>query len=65
MFLRLPVMKLSTQITLKPAPISRSHKCEPIKPAPPVTTAVFFISEFYHLVMSDPLIDVPGIEDKP
>ena len=33
-----PVKKLSTQSTSQPSPRSRSHKWEPMKPAPPVTS---------------------------
>src|SRR5215210_3238184 len=40
MFPALPVMKLSIPITRNPSAKSRSDKCEPRKPAPPVTTAV-------------------------
>src|SRR5512138_752892 len=34
----LPVKKLSTQITSWPSARSRSQRCEPMKPAPPVTS---------------------------
>ena len=37
MFCRLPVNKLSRQITLCPDAINESHRCEPRNPAPPVT----------------------------
>ena len=33
----LPVKKLSTHSTSLPAASKRSHRCEPRKPAPPVT----------------------------
>ena len=33
-----PVRKLSTQVTRCPSANSRSHRCDPRKPAPPVTT---------------------------
>src|SRR5215472_5988518 len=32
-----PVKKLSTQRTSQPCSSRRSHRCEPMKPAPPVT----------------------------
>src|SRR5690348_12174350 len=38
MLRRVPVKKLSAQITVAPAASSRSHRCEPRKPAPPVTS---------------------------
>src|SRR5690242_21728413 len=38
MFRRAPVKKLSTQMTSQPSASSRSHRCEPRKPAPPVTS---------------------------
>src|SRR5260370_41665240 len=34
-----PVMKLSTASTSHPSASSRSQRCDPRKPAPPVTTA--------------------------
>src|SRR6185369_2667232 len=37
MFSRLPVKKLSRQSTSLPSPRSRSQRCEPMNPAPPVT----------------------------
>src|SRR5262245_44616859 len=37
MLRRAPVKKLSTHRTMAPSASSRSHKCEPRKPAPPVT----------------------------
>src|SRR5688572_17730528 len=37
MFERAPVKKLSRQTTSSPLVIKRSHRCEPRKPAPPVT----------------------------
>src|SRR5580704_10629608 len=37
MFASEPVSKLSTQITLCPRASSSSHRCDPRKPAPPVT----------------------------
>src|ERR1035437_1083974 len=40
MFWRLPVSRLSTQTTRIPLARSASHRWEPRKPAPPVTTAV-------------------------
>src|SRR5215218_7551970 len=33
-----PVDRLSTQSTVSPRLISRSHRCDPTNPAPPVTT---------------------------
>src|SRR5262249_52028683 len=36
-FGRVAVKKLSTQSTSSPRANSRSHKCDPMKPAPPVT----------------------------
>src|SRR5579883_2300362 len=35
----LPVMRLSITTTSKPSANSRSHRCEPRNPAPPVTSA--------------------------
>src|SRR3954466_12188632 len=40
MFAREPVSKLSTQMTRWPRLRSSSHRCEPRKPAPPVTRHV-------------------------
>src|SRR5437870_9186846 len=40
MFASEPVSKLSTQMTLFPRASSSSHRCEPRKPAPPVTRQV-------------------------
>src|SRR5512139_3178194 len=37
MFARLPVKKLSRQTTSLPSETNRSQRCEPRKPAPPVT----------------------------
>src|SRR6266566_3840812 len=37
MFSRRPVKKLSRQSTSCPSANKRSHKCEPMNPAPPVT----------------------------
>src|SRR6266852_1346076 len=37
--LREPVMKLSSASTRTPCAIRASHRCEPMKPAPPETTA--------------------------
>src|SRR5690606_37419591 len=37
MFLREPVKKLSRHITSWPSDNSRSHRCDPRKPAPPVS----------------------------
>src|SRR5947207_14087739 len=34
-----PVTKLSRANTSQPSEINRSHRCDPRKPAPPVTTA--------------------------
>src|SRR5215211_706800 len=34
---RVPLKKLSTQMTLAPSAKRRSHRCEPRKPEPPVT----------------------------
>ena len=34
-----PVTRLSTQVTCQPSLRSRSQRCDPRKPAPPVTTA--------------------------
>src|SRR2546429_9004752 len=34
-----PVTRLSSATTSQPSAINRSHKCDPRKPAPPVTTA--------------------------
>src|SRR6266851_2888144 len=39
MFLAVPVTRLSTQTTVHPSTSSRSQRCDPRKPAPPVTTA--------------------------
>src|SRR4051794_41508758 len=44
-----PVSKLSTQITRCPRASSSSHRCEPRKPAPPVTTHVLISPEGYPL----------------
>src|SRR5665213_4518824 len=38
---RVPLKKLSTQMTLAPWARSRSHRCEPRKPEPPVTRMRF------------------------
>ena len=38
MLARLPVMRLSTQMTSCPSARKRSHRCEPMNPAPPVMT---------------------------
>src|SRR5215203_4217719 len=46
MFSRLPVKKLSRQSTSLPSLISRSQRCEPINPAPPVTK-ILIKSPFY------------------
>src|SRR5712692_2992724 len=43
MFSRRPVKKLSTQITSWPSLRSLSQRCEPIKPAPPVTSILISI----------------------
>ena len=40
MFASEPVSKLSAQITRFPRASSSSHRCEPRKPAPPVTKQV-------------------------
>src|SRR5262249_48739509 len=40
---RRPVKKLSRQMTSLPSVARRSHKCEPRKPAPPVTRIRFAI----------------------
>src|SRR4051794_13753295 len=40
MFCSDPVSKLSTQITRCPRSINASHRCDPRKPAPPVTKEV-------------------------
>src|SRR5437667_1485596 len=40
MFASEPVSRLSTQMTLFPRASSSSHRCEPRKPAPPVTRQV-------------------------
>ena len=40
MLLRLPVSRLSTQMTRWPRSSSASHRCDPRKPAPPVTRDV-------------------------
>src|SRR4051812_1070115 len=40
MFASEPVSRLSTQITRCPRASSSSHRCDPRKPAPPVTTQV-------------------------
>src|SRR2546425_7583237 len=37
MFSTEPVMRLSMQTTSAPRPRRNSHRCEPMKPAPPVT----------------------------
>src|SRR5205807_4390879 len=39
MFSDAPVTKLSTQTSFQPSANKRSHRCDPRKPAPPVTTA--------------------------
>src|SRR5712692_7981429 len=39
MFLVVPVTRLSTQTTFQPSFSNRSQRCDPRKPAPPVTTA--------------------------
>src|SRR5882724_10673820 len=39
MFVSLPVIRLSSARTSQPSASSRSHKCDPRNPAPPVTTA--------------------------
>src|SRR5947209_15844937 len=39
MFAAVPVTRLSTHTTCQPSASSRSQRCEPRKPAPPVTTA--------------------------
>ena len=41
MLRRAPVKKLSTQTTIAPLASSRSQRCEPRKPAPPVTSTRF------------------------
>src|SRR5579883_1768141 len=41
-FSNVPVNRLSTQMTLLPCRIRRSHRFEPMNPAPPVTTTVRF-----------------------
>src|SRR3989344_9669434 len=38
----LPVMRLSMQMTLWPLPIRKLHRCDPIKPAPPVISIFNF-----------------------
>src|SRR6185369_15013449 len=43
MFCLFPVNRLSTHSTSLPRSMSRSHRCEPRKPAPPVTMIVSFI----------------------
>ena len=43
MLARLPVIRLSIAITLCPSARSRSVRCEPRNPAPPVTTEVGFV----------------------
>src|SRR5688572_28497960 len=46
MFCFRPVKKLSRQTTSAPSDRSRSQRCEPMKPAPPVTRIL--IGNFYH-----------------
>ena len=41
MFERAPVTKLSTHNTSPPSSSKRSHRCDPINPAPPVTRVRF------------------------
>jgi hypothetical protein len=43
MLRRVPVKKLSTHRTSCPSAISLAHRCEPRKPAPPVTSTRLFI----------------------
>src|SRR5262249_9146246 len=40
---RVPVKKLSMQMTFAPCSSRRSHRCEPRKPAPPVTRIRFWM----------------------
>ena len=40
MLRRLPVNRLSTQMTSSPSPRNRSQRCEPMNPAPPVMTVL-------------------------
>ena len=41
-----PVRKLSTHTTRAPSAINRSHRLEPMKPAPPVTSAILSCCRF-------------------
>src|SRR6266542_2223781 len=55
MFAVLPVIKLSMAMTRCPSAKSRSTRCEPRKPAPPVTTETSWvvfaaIAQFYLMV---------------
>src|SRR5713226_5716879 len=47
----LPVMKLSTQTTSCPSARNRSHRCEPMKPAPPVIRVRMRSSRFSCLTL--------------
>ncbi len=44
---RLPALKLSSTITSLPISINLSTKCDPMNPAPPVTSILSILSIFY------------------
>src|SRR5215467_436316 len=60
MLRRVPVKKLSTQITSAPSPSNRSARCEPRKPAPPVIRirASRCIREVFPSLSSIPAVNV-------
>src|ERR1039457_4369462 len=55
MFARLPVMRLSIAMTRSPSASSRSVRCDPRKPAPPVTTETFCELEAIAEVSNSPV----------
>src|SRR4029453_16168241 len=62
-----PVDKSSTTRTFRPCPSKASTRCDPMKPAPPVTTAHFsgFISKTPVPTPSAPLFHPPGLRQIP
>src|SRR5437899_10977473 len=54
--MRAPVEKLSRTRTRAPSVVSRSTRCEPMKPAPPVTSARSFTRRLYHRRLARPSV---------
>src|SRR5947199_6418792 len=59
-FALLPVKKLSTHSTSSPSDSRRSQRCEPRKPAPPVTRTLF-----NGAFIATSLVGLPGTHERP